>query len=45
MHNFNLYEESLKNAVASVEMEGYNFEETQKKECLDFISGKINKEE
>lgn len=45
MQSNNIYEPALKNAIASVEMEGYEFEEAQKKECLDFVSGKISKED
>ncbi len=45
MYKYVSYEESLKNALASVEMEGYEFEEIQKKECFDFVTGKISKEE
>lgn len=41
----NLYKEALNNAVASVELEGYEVTDTQKEFCLDFISGKINKED
>lgn len=45
MHNKDVYEETLKSAIASVEIEGYKFDEMQKKDCLDFVSGKISKEE
>lgn len=40
-----LYAEALNNAIASVEIEGYDVSELQKEFCLDFIIGKMNKEE
>lgn len=40
-----VYKEILDNAVASVEMEGYKVTDSQKESCLDFVSGKINKED
>lgn len=39
------YKEAFDNAVASVEMEGYEVEESQKMTCLDFITGRINKDD
>lgn len=39
-----LYKEALNNAIASVEMEGYDVNDSQKKICLEFVSGKIDKE-
>lgn len=39
------YAEALESAVASVEIEGYSVTQSQKELCLDFLSGKINKEE
>ncbi len=41
----NIYAEELKNAIASVEIEGYNVSASQKEACLEFVSGKISKEE
>lgn len=40
-----IYEEALKNSVASVEMEGYKVTEAQKISCLDFLDGKIDKQD
>ncbi len=40
-----IYQEALKNAVASVEIEGYNVNDNQKEIGLDFLSGKINRED
>ena len=37
------YQEALDNAVASVEMEGYRITNEQTAQCLDFLSGKIDK--
>ena len=39
------YQEAFKNAVASVEIEGYHISERQKELSLDFLSGKIDKSE
>ena len=41
----NIYKDALKNAIASVEMEGYEVTETQKLSCLDFLDGKIDKKD
>lgn len=43
-NNSVIYKEVLENAIASVEMEGYEVQKSQKDACLDFISGKINKD-
>ena len=40
-----IYEEALRNSVASVEMEGYKVTEAQKVSCLDFLDGKIDKQD
>ncbi len=40
-----IYQDALKNAVASVEMEGYNVSKNQKEIGLNFLSGKISKED
>ncbi len=40
-----MYKEALDNAIASVEMEGYEVFESQKEYCLEFINGNINHEE
>lgn len=37
------YQEALDNAVASVEMEGYRITDEQKSQCMDFVTGKIDK--
>lgn len=39
------YIEELENAIASVEIEGYSVADSQKDVCLEFVSGKISKEE
>ena len=36
--------EALDNAIASVEIEGYRVTDEQKSQCLDFLSGKIDKD-
>lgn len=41
----NTYKEALTNAIASVEMEGYDITEEQKISCLDFLDGKIDKKD
>ena len=41
----NIYTDALDNAVASVEIEGYDVTDKQKALCLDFMLGKINKED
>ena len=41
----NRYKDALNNAIASVEMEGYELTETQKLSCLDFLNGKIDKKD
>jgi len=41
----NIYRDALNNAIASVEMEGYEVTETQKLSCLDFLNGKIDKKD
>ena len=38
-------EYALNNAVASVEIEGYNITEDEKKLCMAVLEGKITKEE
>ena len=38
-----VYKEAFNSAVASVEMEGYDVTEKQKDSCLDFLNGKIDK--
>ena len=45
MQNNIQYKEALDNAVASVEIEGYEVFEYQKESCLEFINGNINREE
>ncbi len=45
MQNNIVYKDALDNAIASVEMEGYEISETQKKVCLEFVSGKINQDD
>lgn len=40
-----MYIEELENAIASVEIEGYSAEQNHKDVCLDFVTGKISKEE
>ncbi|MBQ4630952.1 MAG: antitoxin VbhA family protein [Clostridia bacterium] len=45
MQNNDIYKNVLNNAIASVEMEGYKLEENQKEHCLNFVSGKICKED
>ena len=45
MQDSTIYMEALNNAVASVEIEGYEVTEFQKNSCLDFISGKMKKED
>lgn len=39
------YKKALDNAVASVEMEGYNVSAEEKGICFEFLNGKLNKEE
>lgn len=39
-----MYKEELDNAIASVEFEGYRVTDEQKSQCLDFLSGKIDKD-
>lgn len=39
-----MYKEELDNAIASVELEGYRVTDEQKSQCLDFLSGKIDKD-
>lgn len=41
----NVYKEALNSAVASVEMEGYDVTEKQKVSCLEFLNGKIDKQD
>lgn len=41
----NVYAEELKNAIASVEIEGYNVSLSQKEACFEFVTGEISKEE
>ena len=41
----NIYRDALNNAIASVEMEGYDVTEKQKVSCLDFLDGKIEKKD
>lgn len=41
----NIYKEALNNAIASVEMEGYDVTEKQKVSCMDFLDGKIDKKD
>lgn len=41
----NVYKEALNNAIASVEMEGYDVTEKQKVSCMDFLDGKIDKKD
>lgn len=38
------YQEALDNARASVEMEGYRITDEQQSQCMDFVTGKIDKE-
>ena len=45
MQNNIVYNEVLNNAIASVEFEGYEIQEFQKKSCLEFVNGKINKDD
>lgn len=45
MSQQNIYKEALNNAIASVEMEGYDVTEKQKVSCLDFLDGKIDKKD
>jgi len=45
MKNDISYKDALDNAIASVEIEGYEITASQKDFCLDFISGKINKDD
>ena len=40
-----IYTDALNSAVASVEIEGYVVTETQKELCLEFVAGKMNKDE
>ena len=40
-----MYKDALNNAIASVEMEGYEVTETQKLSCLDFLDGKTDKKD
>jgi len=42
--NEKIYKSALDNAVASVEMEGYNITKEQKDICYEFVSGKIDKD-
>ena len=39
------YEEALDNAIASVEIEGYEIDSVQREFCLEFVSGNMSKEE
>ena len=38
-------EQALNNAIASISMEGYVFNDKQKQICADVLDGKITKEE
>ncbi len=38
------YQEALDNARASVEMEGFRITDEQQSQCMDFVTGKIDKE-
>ena len=40
-----VYKDALNNAIASVEMEGYDVTEKQKAFCMEFLDGKIEKED
>ncbi len=40
-----IYENALENAFASVSIEGFETSEMQNDFCLDFLCGKINKDE
>lgn len=40
-----IYTDALNSAVASVEIEGYAVTEMQKELCMEFVTGKMNKDE
>ena len=42
--NKSIYEYALDNAIASVEIEGYNVTQNQREFCLDFLNGKMDKD-
>ncbi len=45
MQDNTMYKKALDNAIASVEMEGYQITDIQKDFCLNFVKGKITKAE
>lgn len=46
MHrSIQIQETALNNAVASVELEGYSVSENEKTLCMEFVNGKMTKEQ
>ena len=45
MKNNIIYKKALDNAIASVEIEGYEISENQRNFCLEFVSGNINQDD